>query len=184
MDEKRVAQLGTKPLMADIAAVAAIKDKSEMARFMGASQESFGASIVGGGPMPIPTRRPSTSAKPNWADQGFPTAIIERQLYKPQREAYRAYIARTMKMIGSRRRPPMRCAAFETDRQGELGDRRAPRSGQQPDVVGRWPPMRPGSTGAPGSRARKFRRKSASSSTKIPRSATSPRSMVRRRSTR
>src|SRR5690606_21442392 len=50
MDEARVEALGAKPLMADIAAVAAIKDKSAMARFMGQSQGTFGTSIVGGGP--------------------------------------------------------------------------------------------------------------------------------------
>ena len=50
LDEARVDALGAKPLLADIAAVAAIKNKSEMARFMGGTQGTFGATIVGGGP--------------------------------------------------------------------------------------------------------------------------------------
>ena len=48
MDEARVEALGAAPLMADIAAVEAIRDKAGMARFMGRSQGGFGASIVSG----------------------------------------------------------------------------------------------------------------------------------------
>lgn len=118
MDEKRVAQLGTKPLMADIAAVAAIKDKSEMARFMGASQGSFGASIVGGGPYADPD---TPTVNVLWLGQGG-IGLPDRDYYlndsfKPQRDAYRAYIARTMKMIGNP--DPEKAAdavlAFETE---------------------------------------------------------------------
>lgn len=118
MDEKRVAQLGTKPLMADIDAVAAIKDKSEMARFMGASQGSFGASIVGGGPYADPD---TPTVNVLWLGQGG-IGLPDRDYYlndsfKPQREAYRAYIARTMKMIGNP--DPEKAAdavlAFETE---------------------------------------------------------------------
>ncbi|MGN6595459.1 M13 family metallopeptidase [Sphingopyxis terrae] len=118
MDEKRVAQLGTKPLMADIADVAAIKDKSEMARFMGASQGSFGASIVGGGPYADPD---TPTVNVLWLGQGG-IGLPDRDYYlndsfKPQREAYRAYIARTMKMIGNP--DPEKAAdavlAFETE---------------------------------------------------------------------
>ncbi|MFC0104054.1 M13 family metallopeptidase [Sphingopyxis terrae] len=118
MDEKRVAQLGAKPLMADIAAVAAIKDKSEMARFMGASQGSFGASIVGGGPYADPD---TPTVNVLWLGQGG-IGLPDRDYYlndsfKPQRDAYRAYIARTMKMIGNP--DPEKAAdavlAFETE---------------------------------------------------------------------
>ncbi len=118
MDEKRVAQLGTKPLMADIAAVAAIKDKSEMARFMGASQGSFGASIVGGGPYADPD---TPTVNVLWLGQGG-IGLPDRDYYlndsfKPQRDAYRAYIARTIKMIGNP--DPEKAAdavlAFETE---------------------------------------------------------------------
>ena len=118
MDEKRVAQLGAKPLMADIATVAAIKDKSEMARFMGASQGSFGASIVGGGPYADPD---TPTVNVLWLGQGG-IGLPDRDYYlndsfKPQRDAYRAYIARTMKMIGSP--DPEKAAdavlAFETE---------------------------------------------------------------------
>lgn len=118
MDEKRVAQLGAKPLMADIAKVRAIKDKSEMARFMGASQGTFGVSIVGGGPYADPD---TPTVNVLWLGQGG-IGLPDRDYYlndsfKPQRDAYRAYIARTMKMIGSA--DPEKAAdavlAFETE---------------------------------------------------------------------
>ena len=118
MDEARVDALGAKPLMADIAKVQAIKDKTEMARFMGASQGTFGASIVGGGPY-------ADSADPTmnvlWLGQGG-LGLPDRDYYlndsfKPQRDAYRAYIVRTMRMIGNS--APEKAAdaimAFETD---------------------------------------------------------------------
>ncbi|WP_374525145.1 M13 family metallopeptidase [Sphingopyxis sp.] len=118
MDEKRVDALGAKPLMADIAKVQAIKDKTEMARFMGASQGTFGASIVGGGPY-ADSADPTTNVL--WLGQGG-LGLPDRDYYlndsfKPQRDAYRAYIVRTMKMIGNP--APEKAAdaimAFETD---------------------------------------------------------------------
>ncbi|OWR01058.1 M13 family metallopeptidase [Sphingopyxis witflariensis] len=102
MDEARADALGAKPLMADIAAVGAIKDKGAMARFMGQTQGGFGVSIVGGGPY-ADTDDPTMNVL--WLGQGG-IGLPEREYYldakfKPQRDAYRAYIARTLKMIGN-----------------------------------------------------------------------------------
>ncbi|HEY0597617.1 M13 family metallopeptidase, partial [Sphingopyxis sp.] len=102
MDEPRVEALAAKPLMADIAAVAAIKDKSEMARFMGGTQGTFGSTIVSGGPY-ADTADPTVNVL--WLGQAG-LGLPERDYYlndsfKPQRDAYRAYIARTMKMAGN-----------------------------------------------------------------------------------
>ncbi len=102
MDEARVEALGTKPLMADINAVSAIKDKSAMARFMGGTQATFGSTIVGGGPY-ADTDDPTVNVL--WLGQGG-LGLPERDYYlndsfKPQRDAYRNYIARTMKLIGN-----------------------------------------------------------------------------------
>jgi len=117
MDEARVDALGAKPLMADIAAVGAIKDKGAMARFMGQTQGGFGISIVGGGPY-ADTADPTVNIL--WLGQGG-IGLPEREYYldakfKPQRDAYRAYIVRTLKMIGNA--SPERAAdvimAFET----------------------------------------------------------------------
>ncbi|MBB6424835.1 M13 family metallopeptidase [Sphingopyxis sp. JAI128] len=102
MDEARVEALGATPLMADIDAVARIADKSAMARFMGETQGTFGATIVGGGPY-ADTADPTVNVL--WLGQGG-LGMPERDYYlndsfKAQRDAYRAYIARTMKMIGN-----------------------------------------------------------------------------------
>ncbi|WP_137751790.1 M13 family metallopeptidase [Sphingopyxis sp. L1A2A] len=101
MDEARVEALGAKPLFADIAAVAAIRDKAEMARFMGGTQGTFGATIVSGGPY-ADTADPTVNVL--WLGQAG-LGLPERDYYltdsfKPQRDAYRAYIARTMTMAG------------------------------------------------------------------------------------
>jgi putative endopeptidase len=118
MDETRVEALGAKPLLADIAAVQAIKDRTEMARFMGASQGAFGVSIVGGGPY-ADSNDPTRNVL--WLGQGG-IGLPDRDYYlndsfKPQRDAYRAYIVRTMKMIGDP--APEKAAdtilAFETE---------------------------------------------------------------------
>jgi len=118
MDEARVEALGAKPLMADIAKVEAIKDKAEMARFMGRSQGAFGASIVGGEPY-ADTADPTMNIL--WLGQGG-IGLPDREYYlsdefKAQRDAYRAYIARTMQMVGNA--APEKAAdaimAFETD---------------------------------------------------------------------
>ncbi|KTE31608.1 MULTISPECIES: M13 family metallopeptidase [unclassified Sphingopyxis] len=102
-DEARVEALGAKPLMADLAKVAAIKDKSEMARFMGASQGAFGMTIVGGGPY-ADTDDPTINVL--WLGQGG-LGLPEREYYlddqfKPQRDAYRAYIVRTLGLTGAK----------------------------------------------------------------------------------
>ncbi|HKX87738.1 MAG TPA: M13 family metallopeptidase, partial [Sphingopyxis sp.] len=118
MDEARVEALAAKPLMADIAAVAAIADKSEMARFMGGTQGTFGATIVGGGPY-ADTADPTINVL--WLGQAG-IGLPERDYYlndsfKPQRDAYRAYIARTMNMIGSAdaKKAADAILAFETE---------------------------------------------------------------------
>src|SRR3546814_14074063 len=76
-------------------------DKSAMARVMGGTQGTFGSTIVSGGPY-ADTADPTVNVLwPGQAGIGLP----ERDYYindsfKPQRDAYRAYIARTMKMAG------------------------------------------------------------------------------------
>ena len=118
MDEARVDGLGDTPLKADIAAVAAIADKSAMARFMGAAQAGFGSTVVGGGPY-ADTADPTVNVL--WLGQAG-IGLPDRDYYltdrfKPQRDAYRAYIARTMKMVGNT--DPEKAAdaimAFETE---------------------------------------------------------------------
>ncbi|WP_422061369.1 M13 family metallopeptidase [Sphingopyxis sp.] len=118
LDEARVDALGAKPVVADVNAVAAIKDKSAMARFMGTTQGTFGATIVGGGPY-ADTNDPTTNVL--WLGQGG-LGLPERDYYlndsfKTQRDAYRNYIARTLKLVGNA--APDKAAdaimAFETE---------------------------------------------------------------------
>ena len=118
MDEAAVEARGAAPLMSDLAAVAAIKDKSAMARFMGGTQGGFGTSIVSGGPY-ADTDDPTVNVL--WLGQNG-LGLPEREYYladgfKPQRDAYRAYIARTLKLTGAS--DPEKAAdailAFETE---------------------------------------------------------------------
>ncbi len=101
MDEAAVERAGIAPLMADIAAVRALGDKSEFARFMGSTYDKFGTTLFGGGPY-------ADTANPNvnvlWfghAGLGLP----ERDYYLKadfarQRAAYQSYIERTLRAIG------------------------------------------------------------------------------------
>ena len=46
MDEKQVERVGLKPLMADIAVVRAITDKSQFARYMASTYATFGITLI------------------------------------------------------------------------------------------------------------------------------------------
>src|SRR3546814_19318343 len=102
MDEGRVEALGAKPLMADLAKVAAIKDKSEMARFMGRSHGAFGYSIFGGEPY-ADTADPTMNVL--WMGQGG-LGLPDRGYYlspqfQTQHDARPAYTARPRTLLGN-----------------------------------------------------------------------------------
>ena len=101
MDEARLEQIDSKPLLADLAKIDAISSLDEMTRFMGSTQGRFGVSIVGAGPYADPDT-PTINAL--WLGSGG-LGLPDRDYYltdsfKPQRDAYRAYIERTLKMVG------------------------------------------------------------------------------------
>ena len=101
MDEARLEKVGLAPLMADIAKVRSLADKRDMARFMGASHGQFGASMVEFG-VDADTLDPTLNVL--WMSQSG-LGLPERDYYfnaqfKTQREAYVAYIERTLKAIG------------------------------------------------------------------------------------
>jgi len=101
MDEAQVEQVDAKPLMADLAKVDAISSIDEMTRFMGTTQGRFGISIVGPGPYADPD---TPTINTLWVGSGG-LGLPDRDYYltdsfKPQRDAYRAYIVRTLGMIG------------------------------------------------------------------------------------
>lgn len=102
MDEARLETLGLKPLLADIAKIRAIKDKTAFARHMGGTSGVFGSALVG-------TFVGADTANPDinvlyigQAGLGLP----ERDYYfnpqfAKQRDAYKAYIERTLQAIGT-----------------------------------------------------------------------------------
>ena len=194
MDEARVDALGAKPLMADHRSVLPrSRIKAEMARFMGATQGTFGATVVERQPY-ADTADPTVNVL--WMGQGGFGPARTRLLsgltgFKPQRDAYRAYIARTLKMTGSTptraRPPPTRSWRSKPTLPKSAG--RSPTAATSARSTIRCrrlssPLTHRGSTGARGLRALALIRKSVSSSTKRRRSATSRRFMRRRRSTR
>jgi putative endopeptidase len=102
MDEKRIEAVGLAPLKRDLAAVAAIKSKAQFSRFMGATNGKFGSSVVGFGVIPDTANPEMNILFISQSGIGLP----EREYYfspqfEKQRSAYRAYIERTMKAIGS-----------------------------------------------------------------------------------
>lgn len=101
MDEKRIEAVGIAPLKRDIAAMNAIRTKAQFARFMGQTNGRFGSAVVDLG-VGADTANPDLNVL--YLSQGG-IGLPEREYYlsdqfKPQREAYRAYIVRTMKTLG------------------------------------------------------------------------------------
>ena len=102
MDEARLEQLGDAPLKADLARIDAIKDKKDFARDMARSNADFGATLFGPGIGPDPKQPEINTLYLGTAGMGLPDRdyyLLDK--YKPQRDAYRAYIERTLNLIGT-----------------------------------------------------------------------------------
>ena len=111
MDEAKAEAVGLAPLKADLAKIAAIKTRAQFARFMGSTNGGFGISLIDFG-VGSDTLDPTVNVL--YLGQGG-IGLPEREYYlaaqfKPQRDAYRAYIERTMRAIGS----PQPAAAADT----------------------------------------------------------------------
>ena len=118
MDEARLEQLDAAPLKADLDRVNAIKNKAEFASFTAASLGDYGASLFGPGIGPDPSRPDLNTLYLGTSGLGLPDRdyyLLPK--YKPQLDAYRAYIQRTLTAIGDA--DPAagadRIVAFETD---------------------------------------------------------------------
>lgn len=130
MDEARLEKLGLAPLQADLAKIRAIKTKAQFSRYMGQTNGVFGSGVVDFG-IGADTANPDLNVL-YLGQSGL--GLPEREYYfadqfKKQREAYRAYIARTMKVLGNA--DPEKAAdtvmAFETgiaERSWKAADRR------------------------------------------------------------
>jgi putative endopeptidase len=101
MDDARVEALDSKPLAADLARIAALRTREDVAAFMGRSNGAFGSSVmsvyVDSDPM-----QPAMNVL--WVGQGG-FVLPDRDYYlldtfKPQRDAYRAYVERALAMVG------------------------------------------------------------------------------------
>ena len=101
MNEDLAEKVGLAPLMADLNKLKAIRTKRQFARMMGDTNGKFGSSVIDFGVS-------SDTANPNLnvlyiGQSGL--GLPDRKYYlddslKKQRDAYRAYIERTMKAIG------------------------------------------------------------------------------------
>lgn len=101
MDETRVNQLGAQPLAADLAAVRAAADRSDIARLMGESHAKFGGSLFA-----IDVAEDLKNPQFNTAYMGQGNlGLPDRDYYlkpdfAPQREAYVAYVTRALTAAG------------------------------------------------------------------------------------
>jgi putative endopeptidase len=99
MDEARLEQLDAVPLKADLARIDAIKSKAEFTKHMADSFAEFGSTLFALGVLPDPANPTMNIAFVGTAGMGLPDRdyyLLDK--YKPQRDAYRAYIQRTLEL--------------------------------------------------------------------------------------
>jgi putative endopeptidase len=102
MDEARVETLDAKPLKADLDRVAAISTKAEFAKHMADTFSDFGATLFAAGVIPDPANPTINIAFVGTSGMGLPDRdYYLDDKYKPQRDAYRAYIQRTLELTGT-----------------------------------------------------------------------------------
>jgi len=102
MDEARLEQLGMTPLKADLDRVDAVKTKAEYARLMADTHADFGSALFGLGVLPNPANPTTNIAFVGSSGMGLPNRdYYLEEKYKKQRDAYRAYIQRTLELIGT-----------------------------------------------------------------------------------
>jgi putative endopeptidase len=101
MDEARLETLDDKPLKADLARIAAVPDKAAFSILMAKTYGGFGKSFFGLGVGPDPKHPEINTLYLDQDGLGLP----DRDYYldasfKPQRDAYLAYLERTFHLIG------------------------------------------------------------------------------------
>src|SRR5215213_3516600 len=102
MDEARLEQLDAAPLKADLAKVDAIGSKAEFARLMADTHAEFGSTLFGLGVIPDPANPKVNIAFVGSGGMGLPDRdYYLDDKYKKQRDAYRAYVQRTLELIGT-----------------------------------------------------------------------------------
>jgi putative endopeptidase len=99
MDEARLEQLDAAPLKSDLDKVAAIKTKADFTKSMADSFADFGGTLFAAGVLPDPANPTTNIAFVGSSGMGLPDRdyyLLDK--YKPQRDAYRAYIQRTFEL--------------------------------------------------------------------------------------
>jgi putative endopeptidase len=102
MNEPLIEQLGDKPLKADLARVDAIRSKAEFGRYMASTLSDFGATLFAVGVIPDPNNPAINTGYITTSGMGLPDRdyyLLDK--YKPQRDAYRAYVERSLAMTGT-----------------------------------------------------------------------------------
>ena len=102
MDEARLEQLDAAPLKADLDRVAAIATKAEFTSHMASTFADFGSTLFALGVLPDLANPTINIAFVATSGMGLPDRdyyLLDK--YKPQRDAYRAYIERTLGMAGT-----------------------------------------------------------------------------------
>ena len=101
MDEARIEAVGLKPLLANVAAVRAIKTKRDFARFMGGTDGKFGMSLFGAFAYADTAEPTMTSLYLSQSGLGLPDReYYSSKQFEKQRAAYEAYMARTFRLLG------------------------------------------------------------------------------------
>jgi putative endopeptidase len=100
MNEAAVEARDDKPLRADVKRVAAIADKDGFARFMGETNGAFGITLISTGVGPDPAHPATNTLFLGQAGLGLPDRdYYLNPTFKPQLDAYRAYVERTLRLI-------------------------------------------------------------------------------------
>jgi putative endopeptidase len=102
MDEPRLEQLGAAPLKPDLARIAAIPSKAEFLREMATTHWQYGSTLFGFGVYPEADNPAMNGLYMFQSGMGLPDRdyyLLDK--YKPQRDAYRGYIERTLGLIGT-----------------------------------------------------------------------------------
>ena len=100
LDEARLEQLDAAPLKADLAKVDAIKSKAEFTQYMASTLSDFGSTLFAVGTLPDPNNPAMNTLFVGTSGMGLPDRdyyLLDK--YKPQRDAYRAYIGRTLALV-------------------------------------------------------------------------------------
>jgi putative endopeptidase len=102
LDEARLEQLDDTPLKADLARVDAIASKADFTRYMAGTHADFGSTLFGVGVIPDPNNPAINTAFVGTSGLGLPDRdyyLLDK--HKKERDAYRAYIERTLSLIGT-----------------------------------------------------------------------------------